>query len=75
MSECIHSPLCTNECPCDYYEERREEEYTKIVPDFKGNAIVYGHCVRCGQPIQYPTDRVYNGCPYCFARIIYKEDI
>ena len=48
---------------------------TMIIPDFKGNAIVYGHCVRCGQPIQYPTDRVYNGCPYCFARIIYKEDI
>lgn len=37
MAECIHRPLCTNECPCDYLVEQKETEYTALVPDFKGS--------------------------------------
>lgn len=72
MSECIHRELCANECPCDYLET--EAGYTEIIPDFKGAAIVYGHCSNCGQPVQYPTERPYNFCPYCSRRVMYKEE-
>ena len=67
MSECIHRKLCPNECPCDYLEE---QEYTTIIPDYKGAIIVYGHCENCGQPIQYPRERPYNFCPYCNRRVM-----
>ena len=26
MKECIHRGLCPNECPCDYYEEQKDED-------------------------------------------------
>ena len=74
MSECIHRPLCTNECPCDYLVEQKETEYTALVPDFKGSQIVYAYCAVCRQPVMYPTERPYNFCPYCSKRVIYKKE-
>ena len=74
MSECIHRDLCPNECPCDYLVTVKETDYTAIIPDFKGNAIVFGHCANCGQPVQYPAERPYNFCPYCQKRIFYKQE-
>lgn len=44
---------------------------TKLVVDFGGNYVTYAHCAYCGQPVQYPTERPYNVCPYCGMRIIY----
>lgn len=50
------------------------EEYTTLIPDFSGTCIVYAHCENCGQAVQYPAERPYNCCPYCFARVRYKEE-
>lgn len=74
MSECIHRELCTNECPCDYLVTVQETDYTVLAPSFKGSAIVYAHCENCGQPVQYPTERPFNFCPYCSRRVMYKEE-
>lgn len=74
MAECLHKPLCPNECPCDYMVTQKDADYTVLIPDFKGACIVYAHCANCDQPVQYPTDKPYNVCPYCGKRIFYKEE-
>ena len=74
MAECIHRELCVNECPCDYFVGIQETDYTVLVPDYKGVAIVTAHCANCGQPVQYMRERPYNFCPYCGRRVMYKEE-
>lgn len=73
---CLHRPLCPNECPCDYYitEDAPKPTYAALVPEYSGVRIVYAVCSNCGQTVQYPTERPYNACPYCSAKIIYKEE-
>ena len=70
MTDCLHRPLCPNECPCEYYAGPTKE-YTTLVTDFGGNYVMYSHCDNCGQPVQYPTERPYSCCPYCGMKVIY----
>ena len=54
--------------------DEQENEYTVLIPDFKGSYIVYSQCENCKQIVRYPTERPYNVCPYCGKRVIYKEE-
>jgi len=47
------------------------EETTRLVIQFGGNYVTYSICENCGKPVQYPTEKPYNRCPYCGARVIY----
>lgn len=68
---CIHRPLCPNECPCDYFVSVKDTDYTTLTPAFNGNAIVYAHCDNCERPVRYPTEWPYVFCPYCGRKIKY----
>lgn len=53
--------------------ERNEDEYTKLIPNFKGAYIVYAECQNCKMPVQYPRDYPFNACPYCGKRVKYND--
>lgn len=49
------------------------EETTRLIIEWGGNYVTWATCERCGQSVQYPTEKPYNACPYCFARVIYEQ--
>lgn len=50
-----------------------ENEITRLITEWGGNYVTWATCERCGQSVQYPTDRPYSCCPYCFARVVYEQ--
>ena len=45
------------------------DELPLFVHLYVGVSNVYGYCMRCGQPFQFPKDREYRLCPYCGANL------
>ena len=44
---------------------------TSVKQHFAGMCIKTMSCGRCGQTFTMPTEKPYNACPYCFARLTY----
>lgn len=47
---------------------------TQLKTIYGGHTVMWANCIRCGNNVNYPTDKPYDFCPYCRARIVRGED-